>query len=164
MDVRHNGGGSQSASIHLLRYLVEKPFVYYSNADFVGKKKKIEGEEPVNPYENRYDGKIYFLIDGVGNSTTGHFMSIAKVLNLGTIIGEELGSNQFCSAGGQMLRLSNTKLIYTVADNTHESMATSLPDERGILPDLFITQSIDDYLNKIDSVMNSTLKLIVKNE
>jgi len=164
IDVRYNGGGSQSASIHLLRYLVDKPFVYYSNADFVEKKEKIEGEESVSPYENRYAGKIYFLIDGVGNSTTGHFMSIAKVLKLGTIIGEELGSNQFCSAGGKAFRLSHSKLIYTVADNTHESMATSLPDETGILPDIYVTQSIDDYLNKIDAVKESALKLIEKNE
>jgi len=164
IDVRNNGGGSQSASIHLLRYLVDKPFTYYSNADFEGKKKRIEGEESVNPYKNRYDGRLYFLIDGVGNSTTGHFMSIVKVLKLGTIIGEELGSNQFCSAGGKTFRLSHTKLIYTVADNTHESMATSLPDETGILPDIYVTQSLDDYLNRIDAVKVHTLKLISKNE
>ncbi|MCR9017061.1 S41 family peptidase [Aquiflexum sp. XJ19-11] len=164
IDVRHNGGGSQSASIHLLRYLVDKPFTYYSEAQFDGKKEKIEGEESVNPYENRYDGKLYFLIDGVGNSTTGHFMSIVKVLNLGTVIGEELGSNQFCSAGGKTFRLPNTKLVYTVADNTHESMATSLPDETGILPDIYVTQSADEYLNKIDAVKESALKLIEKNE
>jgi len=164
IDVRNNGGGSQSASIHLLRYLVDKPFTYYSNADFEGKKRRIEGEESVNPYKSRYDGRLYFLIDGVGNSTTGHFMSIVKVLKLGTIIGEELGSNQFCSAGGKTFRLSHTKLIYTVADNTHESMATSLPDETGILPDIYVTQSLDDYLNRIDAVKVHTLKLISKNE
>jgi tetratricopeptide (TPR) repeat protein len=164
IDVRQNGGGSQSASIHLLRYLVDKPFTYYSDVQFDGKKEKIEGEDFVNPYENRYDGKLFFLIDGVGNSTTGHFMSIVKVLNLGTIIGEELGSNQFCSAGGKTFRLSNTKLIYTVADNTHESMATSLPDETGILPDIYVTQSVEDYINKIDAVKEKTLKLIENNE
>ncbi len=164
IDVRHNGGGSQSASIHLLRYLVDKPFIYYSNVQFDGKKEKIEGEESVSPYENGYDGELYFLIDGVGNSTTGHFMSIVKELKLGTIIGEELGSNQFCSAGGKTFRLSNTKLTYTVADNTHESMATSLPDETGILPDIYVTQSVEDYLNRIDAVKEHTLKMINKNE
>jgi len=164
IDVRNNGGGSQSASIHLLRYLVEKPFTYYSNADFEGKKEKIEGEESVNPYENRYDGNLYFLIDGVGNSTTGHFMSIVKVLKLGTIIGEELGSNQFCSAGGKMFRLPHTKLVYTVADNTHESMATDLPDAIGILPDIYVTQTVDEYLNRIDAAKEQTLKLIKENE
>lgn len=164
IDVRKNGGGSQSASIHLLRYLVDKPFTYYSNAQFEGKKSKIEGEESVSPYEIRFKGKLYFLIDGIGNSTTGHFMSIVKVLNLGTIIGEELGSNQFCSAGGKTYRLSHTKLVYTVADNTHVSMATSLPDEKGILPDIYITQSVDEYLHRIDAVKDYTLKLINKNE
>ncbi len=160
IDVRKNGGGSQSASIHLLRYLVKEPFTYYSLAEFEGKKEKIEGEESVSPYENRYKGKLYFLIDGIGNSTTGHFMSIVKLLNLGTIIGEELGSNQFCSAGGKTFRLSHTKLIFTVADNTHVSMATSLPDERGILPDIYVTQNIDEYLDRVDAVREFALKLI----
>lgn len=164
IDVRNNGGGSQSASIHLLRYLVDKPFTYYSNVQFEGKKKKIEGEESVSPYNHRYDGELYFLIDGVGNSTTGHFMSIVKELKLGRIIGEELGSNQFCSAGGKTFRLSHSKLIYTVADNTHESMATSLPDETGILPDFYITQSVDEYLDRIDAVKEYTLNLIDQEE
>lgn len=100
------------------------------------------------------------MIDGNGKSTTGHFMSLVKVLKLGTIIGEELGSNQFCSAGQKICRLSNTKLEYYVANNTHESTATSLPDEAGILPDHAVTQGIDDYLNKVDVVKAYTLKLI----
>lgn len=162
IDVRWNGGGSQSASIHLLRYLVEKPFVYYSRAEFEGKTGKIEGEEAFAPFENRYKGKLYFMMDGLGNSTTGHFMSLVKVLNLGTIVGEELGSNQFCSAGQKICRLKHTKLEYYVANNTHVSTATALPDEKGILPDHYVTQSIDDYLNKVDAVKEYTLKLIKK--
>jgi tetratricopeptide (TPR) repeat protein len=164
IDVRRNGGGSSSASIHLLRYLVDTPFTYSSNVQIKGKNELVEGEESVKPYDNRYDGKLYFLIDGVGNSTTGHFMSIAKVLKLGTIIGEELGSNQFCTGGGKTLRLSHTKLVYSVAEDTYESMAISLPDETGILPDIYVTQSVEDYLNKVDAVKVQTLKLINKNE
>ncbi len=162
IDLRFNGGGSQSSSMHLLRYLVDKPFTYYSTAQFEGKTAKIEGEEPVSPFEHRFKGKSYYMIDGIGNSTTGHFMSVVKYLNLGTIVGEELGSNQFCSAGGQTCRLSNTKLEYSVANNTHESLATSLPDETGILPNHYVTQSIDDYLNKVDAVKEYTIKLIKK--
>jgi len=160
IDVRFNGGGSQQSSIHLLRYLVDKPFIYYSNAQFEGKAAKIDGEEVIAPFKNRFKGKCYFMIDGNGKSTTGHFMSLVKVLNLGVIVGEELGSNQFCSAGQKICRLSNTKLEYYVANNTHESTATSLPDEVGILPDHAVTQSIDDYLNKVDAVKAYTLKLI----
>lgn len=159
IDVRWNGGGSQMASIHLLRYLVKKPFVYYSTVEFEGKTGKIEGEEEFAPFENRYTGKLYFMMDGLGNSTTGHFMSLVKVLNLGAIVGEELGSNQFCSAGQKICRLKHTKLEYYVANNTHESSATSLPDETGILPDHYVAQSIDDYLNKTDRVREFTINL-----
>ncbi|HMK04139.1 MAG TPA: S41 family peptidase [Ferruginibacter sp.] len=162
IDLRFNSGGSQQAGIHLLRYLVDKPFTYYSKADFKGKTEKIDGEEPTVPFENGFKGKLYYLIDGNGKSTTGHFMSLVKVLKLGTIIGEELGSNQFCSAGQTICRLKNTKLEYYVADNTHESTATSLPDETGILPDHYVTQSIDDYLNKVDAVKGFAIKLIEK--
>lgn len=159
IDVRWNGGGSQQSSIHLLRYLASKPFLYYSKAEFAGKTGKIDGEEFFEPYTDRYKGKVYFMMDGLGNSTTGHFMSLAKVLNLGTIVGEELGSNQFCSAGQTVCRLKHTKLQYYVANNTHVSSATSLPDERGILPDHYISQSIDDYLNGIDRVKDFTIQL-----
>ena len=160
IDVRYNGGGSQSAAIHLLRYLLEKPFTYYSKSDFPGKIGKIEGEEVIYPIEKGYKGKLLFLIDGIGNSTTGHFMSLVKVMKLGTIIGEELGSNQFCSAGSTSCRLKNTKLNYYVANNTHISTATSLPDEKGILPDHFVSQNIDDVINRKDVVKEFALGLL----
>jgi len=160
IDVRFNGGGSQSAAIHLLKYLVDKPFTYYSKSDFPGKVGKIEGEELIYPMADVYKGKVLFLIDGIGNSTTGHFMSLVKVHKLGTIIGEELGSNQFCSAGSISCRLKNTKLSYYVANNTHISTATSLPDEIGILPDHYIHQSIDDVISRRDVVKEFALGLL----
>lgn len=160
IDVRFNGGGSQSAAIHLLRYLMDKPFTYYSKSDFPGKIGKMEGEEVIYPIEKGYKGKLLFLIDGIGNSTTGHFMSLVKVHKLGTIIGEELGSNQFCSAGSTSCRLKNTKLSYYVANNTHISTATSLPDGKGILPDHFVQQNIDDVINRRDVVKEFALGLL----
>lgn len=162
IDVRYNRGGSQYPSIYLLQHLMDKPFTYYAKAEFEGKTDKIYGEEIIYPLENRFKGKVYFLIDGNGNSTTGHFMSLVKAHNLGTIIGEQLGSNQFCTAGQTLCRLKNTKLVISVANNTHVSTATKLPDEIGILPDFYVSQSIDDYLNKVDAVKNYTLKLIRK--
>lgn len=160
IDVRYNGGGSQSAAIHLLKYLVDKPFTYYSKADFSGKVGKIEGEELIYPFTNGYKGKVLFLIDGIGNSTTGHFMSLVKTMKLGTIIGEELGSNQFCSAGSTTCRLKNTKISYYVANNTHISTATSLPDEIGILPDHYLHQNIEDVISRRDVVKEFALGLL----
>jgi tetratricopeptide (TPR) repeat protein len=159
IDLRWNGGGSSEASIYLLRHLVSKPFFYYSKADFPGKTGKVEGENLIDPVKAGFKGNVYFMIDGLGNSTTGHFMSLAKTLKLGTIVGEELGSNQFCSAGQVVCRLKHSKLQYYVANNTHVSSATSLPDETGILPDHYVAQNIDDYLNGIDRVKLFTIQL-----
>lgn len=156
VDVRFNGGGSPESSIYLLRHLVDKTFTYYGVTDYDDK----EGKGPQEPFKNHFKGRKYFLIDGNGNSTTGHFMSIVKVLKLGTIIGEELGSNQFCSAGQTVARLKNTKLEFYVANNTNETMATALPDEIGILPDHYVNQSIDEYVNQIDAVKKFAIKLI----
>jgi len=164
IDVRMNGGGSRESSIYLLKHLVSKPFTYYSRVEYPGKSGLVDGETPEAPFDHRFKGKVFFIIDGLGNSTTGQFMSIVKALNLGTIIGEELGSNQFCSAGQTTCRLSNTKLVFHIANNTHVTSATQLPDEKGILPNHNVTQSIDDYLNKVDVVRNFTLQLVEKSK
>ncbi|MEZ4800898.1 MAG: S41 family peptidase [Flavobacteriales bacterium] len=62
IDVRGNGGGSQSASIHLLRYLVDHPFTYYSNVQFEGKTEKIEGEDSSGTLRKSIYGK-YFVFN-----------------------------------------------------------------------------------------------------
>ncbi len=160
IDVRYNRGGSQYPSIYLLQHLMDKSFTYYSKVESEGKTDKNYGEDVFQPVKNRFKGKVYFLMDGNGHSTTGHFMSLVKVHNLGTIVGEELGSNQFCTAGQTLFRLRNTKFVISSANNTHVSTATKLPDNVGILPDIFVTQSIDDYLNRVDAVKNYALKLI----
>ena len=138
IDVRYNGGGSQYPSIYLLQHLVDKAFIYYSKSEFEGKTETFYGEGVFQPNLNRFKGKVYFLIDGNGTSTTGHFMSLVKSLNLGTIIGEELGSNQFCTAGQTLCRLKHTKLVVSIANNVHISSATNLPDDIGIRPDFYV--------------------------
>lgn len=149
IDLRFNGGGSAESSIYLLKHLVNKPFTYFSKSTHKNMK--------------AFSGNMYFIIDGNGKSTTGHFMSKVKELNLGKVIGEELGSNHFCTAGQSVLRLKNTKLVYYVA-NTASSLHSKFSfDYLGVQPDIFITQSIDDYLNNHDTVKTQTLNLI-KNE
>ncbi|MNJ86399.1 Peptidase family S41 [compost metagenome] len=162
IDVRFNFGGSSESSIYLLKYLAKKPFTYYSRAEFEGKTQPLYGEESITPFENRFKGRLWFLIDGVGNSTTGHFMSLVKSWNLGTLVGEELGSNQFCSAGQKICRLKNTKMLVFIANNTHVSSASGLPDDRGIFPDYPVNQTAEDYFEGRDVVKEYALELIRK--
>ena len=154
IDVRQNGGGAPEASIYLLQYLVDSPFTYFPNRE------KINGGGVRLPKEHRFKGNQYYLIDGHGNSTTGHFMAMVKKMELGTIIGEELGSNQFCTAGQTIFKLKNTRLEFYSANNSNRVAVNSLPDERGILPEHNVDQSIDDYLNKVDVVKDYVVHLI----
>jgi C-terminal processing protease CtpA/Prc len=154
IDVRFNSGGSPESSIYLLKHLAKKPFAYFSKTD------NSKGYGMQQPFEDRFDGNLFFLIDGHGKSTTGHFMALIKEMSLGTIIGEELGSNQFCTAGQTILRLTNTKLVYYVANSESKLADTNLPDEKGVLPDHKVTQNIDDYLNKVDTVKEFAFELI----
>ncbi len=140
IDLRGNGGGSPEASIYLLRYLVSKPFVYFPEVE------TIRGGGLQEPISNGFRGQTYFLIDGWGKSTTGHFMAMVKEKEIGTIIGEELGSNQFCTAGQTIFKLKNTRLQFHSANNENRVNVSSLKDERGILPDHHIQQNIHEYL------------------
>lgn len=158
LDVRHNGGGSSDAGAYLLRYLSQQPFTYFSSAQFNEKLKTLQ------PKPNVFQGNLYVTIDGNGGSTTGHFMSMVKYLKLGTLVGEELGSNQFCTGGQKRLRLPNTGIQFSVARNTYVTTATSLPIDRGIFPEYEVHQSITDYLNKVDTVMEYTMALIQQKE
>lgn len=157
IDVRMNGGGPSDAGIYLLRYIAKEQFVYFKSSAFNEKKEFFE------PFENQFNGKVYGIIDGGGGSTTGHFMSLVKHLNLATLVGEELGSNQFCTGGQISFRLPNTEIFYAVGRYTYVTTADSVSDERGVMPDHHVVQSINDYLNNIDTVLEYT-KVLIDNE
>ena len=158
VDMRSNGGGPGATGIHLLRYLTKKAFVY---------KTLSEGSDiayqTFEPFENRFKGNLYFLIDGEGGSTTGHILSIVKDLKLATIVGEELGGNHFCTGGQRQFKLTNTDVFYWVGRYTNITAVNSKSDDRGIMPDHFVKESIRGYLNDVDTAMEYTLKLIQEN-
>lgn len=50
--------------------------------------------------------------------------------------------------------------LLAACSNKPISTATELPNTKGILPDIYVTQSIDDYLKRTDTVKNYTLNLL----
>lgn len=156
IDLRMNNGGPSDASIYLLKYLEKEPFRYFAEDSDGTDYKNI-----TNPFPSAYTGKTYVLIDGEGTSTTGHFLSIVKQKNIATLIGEEAGSNFICTANQKRgVKLSNTGITYSVAQNTYFTTTQNYPKDSGILPDHNIVQSIQDFLNNQDTVLNYTIELI----
>lgn len=154
IDVRSNRGGSQHAAMHLLQYLMDKPFTYYQNMPT-----SIDGAV-IHPFDDHFTGKLFFLTDGVGNSTTGHFMSLVKEHEIGTIIGEELGSNHLCTAGQLNRRLANTGLEVHIATASVRAAVRDFPVEKGVLPDHTVTYTVEGYFKGLDEVLEYTMELI----
>lgn len=154
IDIRFNGGGPSLVANQLLQYLVDKPFTYFRQNDFG----YLLQEQQPQPHT--FKGNLYFLIDGDGHSTTGHFMSLVKALRKGIFIGEELGSNHFCTANQKKYSLRHTGISFHVARNTFITTANASRDSQGILPDHFVIQSITDHLNNVDTVLEYALDLI----
>ncbi|MDW3652734.1 MAG: S41 family peptidase [Bacteroidia bacterium] len=156
VDVRGNGGGPSFTASHLLKYLAEKPFTYFS--------KETRYEEafnlPMEPYENAYKGKIYVLMDEGCGSTTGHFLSLLEDQQIGTLVGTESGSTFSCNDNSQNFKLTHTGISYRVARNTFTTTAQGLAKNRGILPDHPVEQTLKDFLNNRDTALEFTQALI----
>jgi hypothetical protein len=61
-----------------------------------------------------------------------------------------------------MNRLTNTGVFFMVGRVNHITNADSISEERGVFPDHYIVQTLEDYLKDTDTVMEYTLGLINK--
>lgn len=158
IDLRNNGGGDPFCCSYLLQHIANKPYTYFhKDVKWYRKLKKT-----IQPNPNRFKNKPYILINGFCFSTTGHFCSIVKDNNFGIFVGDETGGTYTCNDNSKMFNLENTKLLLKVARNTYETNVSTLTNEHGIIPDHYIIPNIDNILNNTDTVLNYTLKLMVK--
>lgn len=155
IDVRMNDGGPSYAGIHLLKYLQDGPFKYWSRTAFDD-----EAIETYQPYTNAFKGKLFVLINSECSSTTPHFLSIVKQDDLGTLIGEEVNGNHLTFGGQKRHELPNTKINYYVGENTYITSATNFDKGKGILPDHHVVQGINDVLAHKDTVLDYVLGMI----
>ncbi len=156
IDLRGNGGGQSFNGAYLLRYLSSEIFTYFIRNNYANE----DEFNPMNPFENSFDGHTYILQDAGCGSTTGHFLSLVKYNNLATLIGEESGGTYSCNDYSLNLDLKNTGVSTRIARSTFTTTAKNLPKGKGILPDHYVIQNIQDFLKGRDTVMEYTLDLI----
>ncbi|RKN79407.1 S41 family peptidase [Ulvibacterium marinum] len=156
IDLRGNGGGQSFNGAHLLRYLSSETFTYFLRNEYADE----EQFNPMNPFENQFEGNIYILQNAGCGSTTGHFLSLVKSNNIATLIGEESGGTYTCNDYSFSLELKNTGITTRIARSTFTTTAENLPKDKGIVPDHNVVQSIQDFLRGQDTVMEYTFDLI----
>jgi hypothetical protein len=158
IDLRNNGGGDPFAAAYLLTYLSTQPITYFAKpyGDYVALSK------PMALAENRFTGKLYILINGLCSSTTGHLCALLKYHELGVFIGTETGGTYTCNDNSKVFKLKNSGLILKTARNIYTVDVRGLPRFRGIFPDYFIDDDINQLTLGRDTVKEFAFHLIKK--
>ncbi|MEP3207851.1 MAG: S41 family peptidase [Maribacter sp.] len=120
-------------------------------------------ENPQQPSENLFQGNLFVLIDGWSFSATGEVCGkIKEHLKDAVFVGEETGGNPVTNISGiqTFLTLPNSKnriLICLVSYTTDVSFKN---DGHGVVPKHWVRNTVEQEINKKDSVLDFTLELI----
>lgn len=160
IDLRGNQGGDPYCSSYLLRALATEPIQYY--------KDDTNYPELIVPQKSlgyQLEHKPVILIDGFGFSSTGHVAALIKEHNLGTFIGEELGSTYSCNGAQRNVMLEQTGLFLQIGQKVVDVAVdpTKYDKTRGILPDIAVKSTIQSTLAKKDLIMEQAVKFLKNN-
>lgn len=155
IDVRGNRGGNSFSAAYLLAHIATKTFTFYKQYAPGAERLK----QPIDPYPNAFPGNVFVITDGSDSSSTGFFLALVKSYGFGTIVGSDSGSNFTTNAGYKDHELSNTGILYRVSTAIMDTNVEGLTFGEPIKPDYRVTQSIDDYLDGIDTYLIKTLEL-----
>lgn len=121
------------------------------------------------PDNDRFNGKIYLLINDFVASAASHFASLVKSYSNATIIGEETVGGYYGHNGHQSVQygLPNSKIKFEFSIVFVAQDAVVLPTQaagHGIMPDYEVRQTFEDFMSNTDTEMNFVLQLIKHGE
>jgi len=157
LDVRGNGGGDPLITSNLFSYLEKQPQPYWTPEApnyYAGLKNDIQKAD------SHFDGELYVLINGGCFSSTGHLLALLKYQEVGTFIGEESNGSFVCTDSSRDQSLPTSKVKFHYSTQAWAVAVEGLEPGRGIMPDHEVTNTLEDYLNKTDPVMDFALGLI----
>lgn len=152
--------GKYNSKLHQL-FPLEKNGKYYQNENSADHKIRL-------PNENAFKGKIYLLIIPAVASAGSLFSSMVAGNANTTVIGEETMGGYYGHNGHTPLeyKLPKSKIVIQFSIVNLEQDVPKKENQfynRGIIPDITINQTYDDFLNHKDSQLNYTLDLIKNN-
>lgn len=182
IDLRNNPGGDVERVKKLFSFLISKPTPFlekdgkgYISKDFknflarnqITEAKYKNDFEPVKPNDSlNFKGKIYVLINGGSFSGASILPANLKAFKNVTFVGSETGGGQNgCTAYiYDYLTLPTSKLSLRYGLIAIKNPIQSKTKGRGVMPDIEIKYTLQDYLNKKDLEMDWVLKDIKKNK
>lgn len=120
------------------------------------------------PNKNAFKGKIYLLISPAVASAGSLFAAMVAGNGNTTVIGEETMGGYYGHNGHIPMeyKLPKSKIVTQFSIVNLEQDVPKKENQmynRGIIPDIKVNQTYDDYLNQKDTQMNFVLELIKKN-
>lgn len=117
------------------------------------------------PNEKAFKGKIYLLISPAVASAGSLFASMVAGNENATVIGEETMGGYYGHNGHTPLeyKLPKSKIVTQFSIVNLEQDVPKKSNQfynRGIIPDIEINQTYDDFINNKDTQLNYTIKLI----
>ena len=144
------------------RFPIEKDGKYYISDE--------ENEIKIRePNKNAFTGNIYLLISPAVASAGSLFAAMVAGNENTTVIGEETMGGYYGHSGhtsfGYVLPKSKIITDFSI-DNIEQDVPKkdNQYSNRGIIPDLEVSQTYQDFLIHKDTQMEYTLELIIKNE
>ncbi|MDC7219290.1 MAG: S41 family peptidase [Spirochaetales bacterium] len=157
LDLRGNPGGFADHANILLSYLMDESFYFYSDDqegfDHLALEKTVIKE-------NAFKGKLFIMTDGGCFSSTGFVLSHLKNNPNVTIVGQESGGGYKCNGYAVKERLQNTQIALINAQVVGTTSVEGLESGRGVMPDIEVNYTIEDYLLGKDLEFERILEMI----
>ena len=117
-----------------------------------------------SPFENRFKGKLYVLINGNSFSAASILSTNIQANNLATFVGEETGGAYNGTVAGlfNIDKLPNSHVKVRMGLMQIEAPYKVEPDGFGIKPDVYIVPTIEDVLSENDPEVEYILKHITE--
>lgn len=124
------------------------------------------GRKTYRPYKNGFKGNLIVLVDGQSFSVTTEFASRVMSDGRAKFVGEETAGGAEVNSSGffTIITLPNSKIDLGIPRMGFHmaNLKSSMPKDRGILPDQRIIPTAEDLLNGKDPVMEKALELVVR--
>jgi Tol biopolymer transport system component len=114
------------------------------------------------PQEPGFSGRVAILIDGGSFSATGETTSAFHYYKKAVFFGEECGSGYYGNTSGFMVTatLPNTRIQIRIPLILYTMAVDGYPKDRGIVPDVPVSPTIEDFLEGRDPVMERALRFL----
>jgi len=117
-----------------------------------------------SPAKHRFKGNVYVLTSGMVFSGGGLFSALVRDKSDAVFIGEETGGGYYRHTGTIPLtyKLPNSGLIFSIfiVINEQDVNQKLVPKGRGTIPQYEVHQTVDEYVNNKDAVIQKALNLI----